>query len=275
MTSLSNGLGWGVDRFLVLFEGWAPWWGLAVMSLVTGALLVFVFKFTSNQSELRKTKDRIKAQFLAILLFKDSFRVLIGCLVRILTSTLRYIRLSLVSMLVAMVPLVLILIQLQFWFGYAPLRTGDSAILTATLDAGVDLDQLEPSLEVPDGLEVETPAVRVPALRELNWRIRAARPGRYTVRVAVSPGDVVEKSVRVGEGMHRVAPRRHQGGFEDALLFPGEAAIPAGSVVERVDVNYRSLPHVLFGWELHWLLVFFVLSMIFGWLLKGPLKVEI
>jgi hypothetical protein len=74
-------------------------------------------------------------------------------------------------------PLVLLIAQLQFHYGYESLHVGRPALVKATLRAAVE-GASKPSirLEAPGpGLEVEEPPIWIPSLREMAWRIEPER----------------------------------------------------------------------------------------------------
>ena len=146
VNALLNGL---FDVLLYPFRSLDAWWGMIVVSLLTGLLMLAVFRVTSNQAGIRAAKDRIKAHLLEMRLFKDNFRVSLGAQRQIMTANLKYLGYSAKPLLVMIVPLVLILIQLNFWFGYEPLAVGEPAIVKVRLAAGVDPLKTELSLEAP------------------------------------------------------------------------------------------------------------------------------
>jgi hypothetical protein len=61
-------------------------------------------------------------------------------------------------------------------------------------------------------------------------------------------------------------------GFLDELLYPAEPPLDPGPV-EQVAVTYPEANVDVFGFEIHWMIVYFVLSMAFAFLLRGPFKV--
>jgi hypothetical protein len=63
--------------------------------------------------------------------------------------------------------------------------------------------------------------------------------------------------------------------FWDILLNPGEMPIAKDSSVKQIKIDYPSRSIEIFGWNLHWLIVFFVLSIVFGFAFKGLFKVEV
>ncbi len=274
MTSVSNIIAFVFDLLVVPFKNVHPMWSMAFISAVTGVLMVVIYKYTSNQAEIRKVKDRIKAHFLAIMLYKDSLRVLCSSAGHIFLANLRYMRLNLVPLLFMIVPVGMLLVQMNCWYGYKPLKPGKAILVKATLTNVTDLMKAEVALVVPDGLEVETPPVRIPSKSEINWRMGAREKGHYKIKVRVEGQDVT-KSLIVSDRMQRLSLLRHSPGFWDGLLYPGESAIPSSFPVRSVEVRYEPVLMSVFGWEVHWVIPYFALSILFGLVLKGFFKVQI
>ncbi|OGD20427.1 MAG: hypothetical protein A2W03_01775 [Candidatus Aminicenantes bacterium RBG_16_63_16] len=272
VNSLLNGL---FDALFYPFRTLTAWWGMLYISLLTGLLMLAVFRLTSNQPGIRAAKDRIKAHLLEMRLFKDNFRVSLGAQRQILAANWRYIRYSFKPLLVMIIPLVLILIQLNFWFGYEPLAAGEPAILKVRLDSGIDPLKTEILLETSPSVRVETPPLRIADEHEVDWRIRPQEAGPAALTLAVG-GARFEKTVRVGGApLARVSTMRVRGRFPDALLYPCESGLPPDGPVQSIEVVHpqRRLPFM--GLRLHWLVAYFALSIILGFALKRPFKVEI
>ena len=115
------------------FRSLSPWWGMLVVSLLTGLGMLLIFKYTSNQAGIRRTKDRIKAHLLEMRLYQDSLRNSFKAQGGILKANLKYMSHSLKPLLVMFVPVILILIQLNFWFAYRPLKPGEPVLLKLKL----------------------------------------------------------------------------------------------------------------------------------------------
>ncbi|HUT73267.1 MAG TPA: hypothetical protein VM221_00340 [Armatimonadota bacterium] len=262
------------DVILRPFAGLSPWYGIAAVSLVTGVVMLLVFRYTSNQRALRRAKDRIRAHLLEVRLYRDDMGVLLRAQKDILLNNLAYLGHSLRPVAVMIVPVVLILVQLNTRYGYRPPRPGEAVILAAWFEPGADLIAHPPRLIAPPGLKVETPALRMPALHEVDWRIGAERPGAYVVRLVTAAGEV-EKRITVASGWARVSPRRVGSGLWETLLNPGEAPLPAGAAVREITVGYAPAALPLWRWNVHWLVAFFVLSIAFGFALRGVFRVEI
>ncbi|MGZ5423264.1 MAG: hypothetical protein ACXW2V_01765 [Candidatus Aminicenantales bacterium] len=264
-----------VGAVLWPFRGLSPWFGLTVVSLLTALLMLEVYKHTSNQAAIRRAKDLIKAHLLEMRLYKDNMRVTLAAQGAILKANLAYMAANLKPLAVMIVPLVLILAQLSLWYDRAPLRPGEEALVKAGLEAAADPVSLGLELETPPGLEITAPAVRIPDLHQVVWRVKALAPG--TGRLVLRTGDrTVEKSVVVGGGpMAKVSALASRGSLWKQVLYPGEAPLPAGTFVRSVEILYPAKSLTAFGVSVHWLVAYLILSIVFGFAFKGVFKVEI
>ena len=250
-----------------------PIWALAVISCVSGVLLVWVFGRTSDQARIHEVRDRIRGNLLGVRLFQRDITVVLRLQRRIFADTFRFLRLAVVPMLIVLAPVLLIMTQLNLRFAAAPIEPGGSAVVTAFVRDATALDR-PIFLDAPDGVTVETPPVRIRAAREIAWRIRVDRPGVHTLRVRVGD-ETIEKQIAGGAGWGPVPQRRTGRGALDTLLYPGEPPIPSGHGVEAVEVRYPPLEIAAAGMQVDWLVGFLVLSMAFGFASKGLLGVEI
>ncbi|MCX6572024.1 MAG: hypothetical protein NT006_11525 [Candidatus Aminicenantes bacterium] len=267
--------GWVVDIILLPFQGASPWFGMAAVSLLTSLLMLEVYKLTSNQAAIRRAKDRIKAHLLELRLFKDSMRVTLRAQAAILKANLSYLAANLKPLLVMIVPLVLILAQLSLWFDRAPLGPGEETLVKVGLEEKADPVSLPMELETSPGLEITSPAVRIPDEHEVAWRFKAtaAGPGRLTLRVG---GLILVKSVAVGgKPLTKVSSLASRGSLWKQALYPGERALPAGTPVRSIEILYPAKSLSVFGHRVHWLVAYLILSIAFGFAFKGVFKVEI
>jgi hypothetical protein len=261
------------DVPLMAFRSVAPTWPLAGLALVLAVIMLLVIRRLSDQGRLSITKNRIKGHLLELWLFRDDVRTVLRAQGSLLRLNGRYILLTLKPMLVLMLPIALVVAALEPWFGLRPLRPGETAVVSVQTTTGAALTG-PVSLTAGDGVSVETPALRIPTANEIDWRIRVLRPGVHVVSVEVN-GHRVDKQVVVDERLARVTPSRVTSPFWQLLVNPAEAGIPAPSAIERVDVQYPAGSVTVFGWQTHWLVYFLIVCLVFVFLLRRPLGVEI
>jgi hypothetical protein len=264
-----------IDGFLRPFRGVNPFWPLLIISVLTGVVLLFIFRFTSNQRGIQETKNRIKAHLLEVRIFKDDLRILLSAQKMILKYNFQYLGYGLKPLLVIFLPVALLLIQLEGWFGQRPLKPGESTLLSVRLaDDAVGLLP-EVALEGDEGLSIESPSLRIPSTREVDWKIRSDKTGELHLFIKLQ-GRTIPKLVTVSTGEPaRVSPVKVSSDSWAVALHPGENPIAKDEVVRQITLDYPARSIEVFGWKLHWLLVFFVLSTLAGFLFKGLFKVEI
>jgi uncharacterized membrane protein (DUF106 family) len=261
------------DFLLLPFRGLPPIVGLLVVSLPASIGMLLVFKRTSNQAKLEAVKRQIHACLFEIRLLSDDLPAILRAQAEILRHNLRYLALSAVPMLWMMLPLLLLIAQLQFHYGYRGLRPGEDFIVKARL-------REEPptrpavSLEAPPGLEVATPPVWIRGERELAWRLRARDWGDYELRLRLGDHEY-SKTAQVSDQVRRRSPERLESGFWNELLYPAEPPLPKESPFVSIALTYPEGTVSIFGWAVNWLVAFFVLSIAFAFALRGRMDVTL
>ena len=263
------------DLMLSPFQAMHPFWPLCVFSLLTGVFMLLIFRYTSNQDGIRQAKNRIKAHLLEIRLFRDNLRVLLSAQRNLLICNAKYVSHAIKPMLFMVLPVSIILIQLHGWFGYRPLNRGEATVFTVKFYDGEREGFSEVSIETDEGLIVETPPLRIDENKEINWRIRVNNPGEHYITFNVSD-ETFQKKVTASSGhLARVSPRLVSTNIWDIILNPGERSITENSIVKEIEVDYPSRSIRIFGLNTHWLVVFFVMSIISGFAFKGFFQVEL
>jgi len=263
------------DLLLAPFAAWPPIVPVTLVSLVVSILMLVVFKHTSNQDALAAVKQRIHAGLFEIRLFNDDLRAILRAQNEILRTNLSYLRLTLLPMLFVLPPLVLVIAQLQFHYGYEGLRPGERALLSVDLDPAAGGGARPAArLDLPAGLRAEAGDVWVKAESQLLWRLVAEREGDYELGLDVA-GAHLTKTVRVTPKAVRLSPVRVDRGFFAQLLYPAEPPLPAGSPVHAVHLGYPEREVSVLGHGMNWMIPFFVLSIVFAFALRGLFKVTI
>lgn len=255
--------------------GWLPPLGvLLVHSLLIGVLALIAYALVSNQAAIRRTKNRLTARLLEIRLFQDDPLAVLGAFFRVLGGTCVYLKDSLKPMLILLPVVVLWITQLAGYFEWRPLKPGESVEIAATLEKGRDVMNPPAVLHVPPGLKIETPAFRSFKDNEIAWRVLAQQEAAGAVRIEAA-GDSVEKEIAVSTALVQASPKRVKTGFWTKLYYPFEPSLSPGSAFTEVRIHsYPNRQLKVFGWEVHWLIILLAASILFGFALKKPFKVE-
>lgn len=261
------------DAFFLPFESCDPLWALAAASLLTAALMLTAFRFLSPQRSIARAKSLAAGGLLGVRLYQHDPRVVFRLQGRIFASLAAHAGLTLIPIILASPILIPLFAQLELRFGARPLRQGERAIATLRVRDEAALKALV-SLNAASGVAVETPPVRIPSKREAAWRIRANEKGASDLSFRL--GDETQSMRVIVEDGWGAAPRRRPtAGLLDQLLNPAQPPIPDSSVAESIEIGYPPLALSAFGREFHWLAAFIVLSLVFGFALRGFFGVEL
>ena len=244
---------------------------VVVASVITGLIMVVIFRYTSDQEAVKRAKDHLQAQLLAVRLFQDQLSVVMHSYGRILRGTGRYLKVSAKPLVIMIVPITLLIIQLDRWLGVEPVQPGQAFLVKAQVAAPADLDTL--TLNLPEGVAQTAPAVHVPQDRRVVWRLVAEKYGTYPLAVALG-GQTFSKELIVSGALARVSGLRTQS-FWDSFLSSTEPRLPQGGALQSIEINYPERSIGFLGWQWNWLVLFFVLSLIAGFALKSVLGIEI
>lgn len=239
---------------------------LVVWPILMGIGALQVYKYASNQDAIARVKRQISMHLLEIRLFRHDIVQVLKSTGTILAKNMLYLGHNLLPLAVMIVPMVALMVQLVAHYAYAPSPPGSVELLRLQLDPEADVSPRDVSLELPPGVTLDAPPVRT-ADDQVFWRLRAQEAGDHVLKITVG-GDTLEKRWAVGGGPRKIPLKRLRSW--EALLYPGEKAIPSVSPVVSMELDTHTrplkyLPEGEFG-ILMWSLV---LSLVAGFALKG------
>jgi uncharacterized membrane protein (DUF106 family) len=150
-----------VDLGLPAFAGIAP------ASAAAALLALYVLRRWSDQKKIKEVRSRMAAHLLEFRLFIDEPALILWSQRDLFVDNARMLRLLARPLLILVVPMALIVWQLEALYARAPLRLGEAAVVTT--------ESRQNSITVPDGVAVETEPVYLQATNETCWRIRPSR----------------------------------------------------------------------------------------------------
>jgi len=245
---------------------------VVVLSIVIGLLMVVLFGYTSDQKAIGVAKDQLKAYLLAVRLFRDQLPVVMGSYGKILRGTGRYLKLAFKPLLYVIIPITLLIVQLDRYLGATPVPANAPFLLTAQTTGSDSLNDV--NLELPIGISMTAPPLHISADKEIVWRLAGAQDGRYVLKIHA--GDqVATKVVCVGNDLARTSTVRLRGQFWSRMFYSAEPALPDGSLINSIAVNYPEREIEIAGYGINWIWLFFILSMIAGFIFKELLGIQI
>jgi hypothetical protein len=245
---------------------------LAVFSVFTAVISLLAVRWTSDQKAIRRVKDLMGAHVLEVRLFPDQLSVVLRAYRTLLWNTLLYLRYALVPLLVLSVPLLILFAQMESYFGRAPIEPGHDFLVRVTLQSADSLANV--LLRIPPGLVQTAPPVHIPSEHEVDWRVKAEKPGSYDIEMVVQ-GNEYSKRVVAERGLTRILSERERGGAWQQVINPGEPPLPRAGVVEQIEIQYPARVFRFRTWEIEWLVPYVTLTLLAALFLKGAMRTEL
>jgi hypothetical protein len=269
------------DLLWTPFAGLPGWVGLFALGVVFGVAALLAMKYTTNPKRVTRFKDRSQGHILAIKLFRDSFTVVVGSLVKAVLWSGGYLAEQFKPMLLLLVPFALLFAQMEMRLGLRPLDVGKEVLVTVEVDPVRVTGIPEVAVELPAGVTQPRPAVREPKLKRVVFAFTPTVAGRHELRFRIG-SEVVIKTFDAGDlpGLPRVSPVR-SAGFWDQLLYPSEPAFSSDSQFQRIAFASPVRPLLLLGLDLSFgseagmMLVFVLLTIVVAFALKDLFGVTI
>jgi hypothetical protein len=172
-------------------------------------------------------------------------------------------------------------LQLNNRYGYRPLEPNKSFIIQAGLDKNIVTD-IAGSLEnvklyVPEGISLETSALRIISEGEILWRARITNPNIKgpILRIVLSGGGELKKRVQTRLNKERFSPHMGKGNLLKSLFRNAENFIPEKSPFKTFSVQYMRSTYPFFCWEMDPIVLYFILTLILAFLFKPFFKMVI
>jgi uncharacterized membrane protein (DUF106 family) len=255
------------------FEGGNALGGLIFISVLTGGVMLFLFRLTSNQQAMKEVKTRISAYFLELRLYSHDISNVMASQGKILRSNLSYMKLSLIPAVVMIIPVILVMVQLNLRYASEQLVPGETALVKVKVSEGFDVMRNRLDLECPGGVEKASPGVRIPELNEVCFKIKLTEPGVHSITLGSGAGSM-EMPIYGSDRLVPVYSVAKKSSIGDAIFNPGSPTVPDEAPIESVEVSYRPMGFGFLGISLSWLWTFLIISFAFGLCLKFLLKVE-
>src|ERR1039457_3711033 len=135
------------------------------VSLVVGLLMVVLFGYTSDQKAIGIAKDQLKAHLQAVRLYREQLQGVMGSYGRILRGTGRYLKLAFKQLLYVIIPIMLLIVQLDRYLGLTPIHTNTPFLVSARVNNPETLDSV--SIDLPPEITASAPPVHVAADNEV------------------------------------------------------------------------------------------------------------
>jgi hypothetical protein len=259
------------DILLYPFSFINEFWGILFLSLLMSFVVLWVYKWVSSPRLIRGAKDKIKANIMAIRLYKDSGKDIILSFLKSLLYTFKYFGLNFMPLLIIIPILFPLFVQMDIRYGIQPFRVGDEIVVKARLNKdirGLDIQLLDDEHYKP----VMNP-VFIRALKEADWKLEALQPGAIQAKIKV--GDrIYDKSVWIGKSRDAISNLKLRESSWEHFISPAERRLPDNGDVDSIYIKHPGREITFAGITTHWLVYNLILVLIVVLALKNRFGIE-
>ena len=253
---------------------------ITIISAISALIFLVIFKKTSNQEMIKLYKGKMMAHILEIRLYKDQPILTLKSIGHIIWYNIIYLRYTLRSLLVIFVPLLILCIQINNHYGYRPIEPDKPFIVRVNLNSRIaqDSDDMLKNIhcQTSGGIELETGPMVITSEASVLWRGRVinSAEGEFFCQITIGDYDQnVEKRIITGSANQRFSPQRTKWHLRNVLVDNAEDFIPAESPFESIRVQYERAHYPFLFWNMDVIILYFVLTLILGFVFKPFLKV--
>lgn len=258
------------DIILYPFSFINEFWGILFLSILMSFVVLWLYKWISSPRLIRKAKDRIKANILAIRLYKDSGKIIIISFFKSLFYTFKYFGLNLLPLLLIIPILFPAFVQMDIRYGMRPFQPGEEIIVKAKFNP--DMQGLNIQLLDDEHYKPKMKPVFIKALKEANWKLEAQEAGQAQLKIKVDDR-VYEKNIWIGKTRAALSNKKMKESSWEHFLDPADKLLPAGEL-EYISFKYPAGEISFAGIKTHWLVFNIILVLIIVLALKNRFGIE-
>jgi len=261
------------DAVLTPFRLLGEFWEILFLSFVSSFIVLLVYKHASSPSKIREAKNRIKANILAIRLYKDFWQVILKSFFKSLYYTGKYFVLNFGPVLIILPLLLIPFFQMDVRYGMRSFNPGEEMVLKVSfrespIDLNIKLLDSEYYTRVINPVFIASFDQEGDPIREVNWKLRAKKRGNSEFNIRVGE-NTYRKNIAIGEtgetlsGSRFFYPSPNFAQFWYPFIYPVEEALSDNGVIREIWVSYPGKSISFLFIHTHWLVYYLVLVLIF------------
>ena len=237
----------------------SPFWGIVILSIIITVIITLVYKFFTNQNEMKRLKDEQKEYQKRMKELKDKPEEMMKVQKEAMKKNMEYMKHSLKATLITFIPIILIFGWMNAHLTYEPIYPGERYSVTAQFEEGLSG---EAELIVDEGTELLSDAKQKIGLEEdsdVAWNLKSDE-GEHFLTIKAGNDEQTKKVLITKE-----------------LLTEEAVSTYEHSDIKAIKINYNRLKPLgsfsIFGWRPGWLGLYIIFSIVFSVGLRKLLKI--
>ncbi len=231
-------------------------WALVIVSLLVSLLVTLIYKWVTDQEEMKRLKTELKDYQKQMKESRDSPEKLVELQKKAMGVNMQYMKHSFKPTLITFIPIILIFGWLNAHLAFMPIMPGEEFTVDVLFDEGVEG---KVQVVVPPGIGVVGEKVK-DVNSGVEFVLKGVQEGEYFIDIE-HEGKIYSKEVVM---------TKKQEYAEQTKTFQGP--------VKSVTIRYEKLKPLgefaLFGWKPGWLGLYIIFSLVFSMGLRKVLKLH-
>jgi uncharacterized membrane protein (DUF106 family) len=231
-----------------------PLAAIIIISLVIAVIIVVVYKFMTNQKEMKEMKEQIKGCQKEMKELRHDPKAMMAVQKKAMQVNMKYMMHSFKPTIITFIPIIIIFGWLNANLAFMPIMPDTAFTTTMFFEENV---VGEAELIVPEEIELMSDAVQEVEDGKATWKLKGAA-GEHTLEYRYDEKNYL-KEVLITEQQAYKAPLQK---------------VKNGGDVQAIQVNNKPLKLInLFGLKLGWIWTYIIFSVVFSMILRKILKI--
>lgn len=237
-----------LDNILGFMLNWPPLTAILVLSAGISLLIVLVYKFMTDQKEMKQLKTQLKEYQKKMKTLRDKPEKLMKVQKEAMSINGKYMKKSMKPTLITFIPILILFSWMNAHFAYEPLLPGDPFELTAVMEDGVTGNV---SITTPEGITATRGATARITERAVTFQLQG-EAGRHYVTLE-HDGASVDKEILIDDRDYADVTKKYD-----------------SDVFDSATLGNKKL-RVL--WNLTWIWAYIIFAIVFSMLFRKIMKV--
>src|SRR3989344_3866718 len=233
----------------------SPFWAIAILAFIISLIITLVYKFATNQQEMKRLKGEQKDFQKKIKELRSNPQEMMKVQKEAMSKNMEYMKHSFKATLITMLPILVIFSWMSAHLMYEPIYPGERFGITAELAEGVNG---EVELQVDDGVELLSEA-KQQINGAASWNLKSSC-GEHFLTVKTNNDEQIKKVL-----------------ITENLMYEEPVSQYENSEIELIQISYNKLKPAgnlsLLGWKPGWLGWYIIWSIVFSMGLRKLLKI--
>jgi len=237
-----------LDKTLGFMLNWPPLYSILLISAVISILIVLIYKYFTNQEEMKQIKEQQKEYQKQMKTEKDTEK-LMKIQKEAMSLNMKYMGKSMKPTLITFIPILLIFGWMNAHFAYEPLTPGQEFELIATMEKGITGNV---TISVPEGLEIIGENTKEISDRTATFKLKGTQ-GEYYATLSSNGQEVDKKIIITTEPKYATTPETYK-----------------SDVFKTVSLGNKPLKVF---WKLSWIWVYIISAILISTALRKAMNV--